>query len=127
MTRLPVTPHQPHPGLPGGSMTPLFTDSHQGDRRQRLDLIVDMMRQMSLQTDPQEMVRAYAERIRLLLPSDGAISLSRRGLTAPQYRITRSTTWKEPINPWKERDRLPLFEGGLLAELIYGDQPRVID
>jgi sigma-B regulation protein RsbU (phosphoserine phosphatase) len=45
----------------------------------------------------------------------------------PQYRITRSTTWKETINPWKERDRLPLLAGGLLAELIYGDDPKVID
>src|SRR6266851_8878670 len=86
-----------------------------------------MMRQMSLQTDPQEMVRTYAERVRRLLPSDRAFSLSRRGLTSPKYRITRSTTWEEEINPWKERDRLPLFNGGLLAELIYGDEPQVID
>jgi len=108
-------------------MTSLFTDPHEGDWRQRLGLIVEMMRHMSLQTDPQEMVRAYGERIRLLLPSDRAISLSRRGLTAPKYRITRSTTWEESINPWKERERLPLLEGGLLAELIYGDEPKVIN
>jgi sigma-B regulation protein RsbU (phosphoserine phosphatase) len=62
---------------------------------------------MSRQTDPQEMVRSYGERMRRLLPSDGRISLSRRGLTAPKYRITRSTTWAENINPWKEKDRLP--------------------
>ena len=107
-------------------MTSLFTEPHGGNWRERLDLIVDMMRQMSRQTDPQEMVRAYGERIRLLLPSEGAISLSRRGLVAPQFRITRSTTWQEKINPWKERDRLPLLEGGLFAELIYGDEPKVI-
>ena len=107
-------------------MTSLFTEPHGGNWRERLGLIVDMMRQMSRQTDPQEMVRAYGERIRLLLPSDGAISLSRRGLVAPQFRITRSTTWQDNINPWKERDRLPLLEGGLFAELIYGDEPKVI-
>jgi sigma-B regulation protein RsbU (phosphoserine phosphatase) len=108
-------------------MTSFFTGQHGRDWRQRLSLIVEMMRHMSLQTDPQEMVRTYAARIRQLLPSDAAISLSRRGLPAPKYRITRSTTWEETINPWKERDRLPLFEGGLLAELIYGDEPKIID
>src|SRR6516165_5032105 len=108
-------------------MTSLFTDGHRGDWQQRLGLIVEMMRRMSVQTDPQEMVREYGERIRLLLPSDRAISLSRRDLSAPKYRITRSTTWEEKINPWKDKDRLPLFEGGLLAELIYGDKPRIID
>jgi sigma-B regulation protein RsbU (phosphoserine phosphatase) len=108
-------------------MTSLFTESHHGNWRERLDLIVEMMRRMSLQTDPQEMVREYAGRIRLLLPSDRSLSLSRRGLTAPKYRITRSTTWDQSINPWKDKGRLPLFEGGLLAELIYGDEPRVIE
>ena len=46
---------------------------------------------------------------------------------APQYRITRSSTWAEDVNPWRRSDRLPLLEGGLLGELIYGDEPRIID
>src|SRR5438552_2826702 len=41
----------------GVAMTSFFTDQHDGDWRQRLGVIVDMMRQLSLQTDPQEMVR----------------------------------------------------------------------
>jgi sigma-B regulation protein RsbU (phosphoserine phosphatase) len=108
-------------------MVPLLTSESNGDWRQRLGLIVEMMREMSLQTDPQEMVRSYAERVRQLLPSDRRISLSRRSLTAPQYRITRSSTWQEKIDPWKEKDQLPLLAGGLLAQLIYGDEPRIID
>jgi sigma-B regulation protein RsbU (phosphoserine phosphatase) len=103
------------------------TDRPGGDWQSRLALIVDMMRDISRQTDPQEMVRSYGKRLRQLLPLDGSVSLSRRGLAAPQYRITRSTTWREPVNPWKQKDRLPLLAGGLLAELIYGDEPRVID
>jgi sigma-B regulation protein RsbU (phosphoserine phosphatase) len=97
------------------------------DWRERLDIIVAMMREMSVQTDPQEMRRAYTERIRRLLPVDASLSLSRRDLRRPRFRITRSSHWKEDINPWKEKERLPLLEGGLLAELIYGDQPRLID
>ena len=108
-------------------MTSVLPGQQQGDWQQRLAQIVELVQEMSRQTDPQEMVRSYGERVRLLLPSDRRISLSRRGLTAPKYRITRSTTWSENINPWKEKDRLPLFEGGLIAELIYGDEPQIID
>ncbi len=85
------------------------------------------MKEMSRQTEPQEMVRAYGERVRKLFPSDQRFSISRRGLIAPQYRITRSTTWTDSINPWREKDRLPLFEGGLIAKLIYGEEPQIID
>jgi sigma-B regulation protein RsbU (phosphoserine phosphatase) len=73
------------------------------------------------------MNRAYRARMRHLIPVDGSMSLSRRGLSAPAYRVTRSSRWKEEINPWKEKERLPLLQGGLLAELIYGDEPKLID
>jgi sigma-B regulation protein RsbU (phosphoserine phosphatase) len=108
-------------------MSPVITGLAGGDWQQNLALIVDMMRDLSLQTDPQEMVRTYGERIRALLPMDGRLSLSRRGLMAPKFRITRSTVWKEEIDPWKEKDRLPLLHGGLLSRLIYQDQPCIID
>lgn len=93
----------------------------------RLATIVETMREMSRQTDPQAMVRAYGERIRQFLPIDRRVSLSRRGLAKPEYRITRSTTWSEEINPWKERHRLPLFKGGLLADLLYAEQACILD
>jgi sigma-B regulation protein RsbU (phosphoserine phosphatase) len=98
-----------------------------GGWRERLALIVDTMREMSRQTDPQAMVRAYGARVRRLLPTDRRISLSRRDLPAPKYRITRSSTWTEEVNPWKEKDRLPILEGGILGELIYGDEPRLLN
>src|SRR5438132_4178240 len=104
-----------------------FLDHSGSTWQERLDIIVDMMREMSSQTDPQEMVRAYGAKARAILPSDGRISLSRRGLTAPRYRITRSTTWSQPVDPWKENDRLPVLQGGLFARLIYGDLPRIIN
>ena len=97
------------------------------DWRDRLAQVVSMMKEMSLQTDPQEMVRAYGTRIRKMLGAERFISLSRRGLEYPRYRITRSSLWAEDVNPWTQKDRLPVFEGGLLGELIYGDEPRIID
>src|SRR5215213_8916006 len=84
------------------------------DWTKRLEVIVQTMREMSRQTDPQAMVRAYASRIREILPTDGFVSISRRGLDAPYYRITRSSRWTEEVNPWKEKDRLPLLRGGIL-------------
>jgi sigma-B regulation protein RsbU (phosphoserine phosphatase) len=103
------------------------TGLFQGDAQERLAAIVDAMREMSLQTEPAEMVRAYGARVRNLIPAARWISLSRRGLEAPRYRITRSSTWTEVIDPWKQPYRLPLLEGGLLGELIYGNEPRLID
>ena len=31
------------------------------------------------------------------------------------------------IDPWHQKERLPRFSGGFLSELIYGDEPRLID
>ena len=99
----------------------------EGDWRERLAFIDSVMRDLSSQDDPQAMVRSYGSRIRKLMPAGRWMSLSRRGLERPRYRITRSSTWSQDINPWKQADRLPLLEGGLLAELIYGDEPRLIE
>lgn len=97
------------------------------DWREQLAFVVAAMREMSSHTDPQEMRRAYGQRMRAMLPIDGALSLSRRDLAWPAFRVTRSTRWKEDINPWKEKDRLPLLEGGICAELLYSNAPRLFD
>lgn len=95
--------------------------------RERLAVIVDTMRDMSRQTDPMRMRQAYSSRIRHLRPASRRVSLSRRDLARPFYRITGSTVWTEDVNPWKEKDRLPLLKGGLLADLLYGDEPVLLD
>lgn len=100
--------------------------SSREDWRSRLKTIVDTMREMSLQTDPQAMVRTYGERVQTLFPAARRISLSRRGLSSPKFRITRFSGWSEEINPWKQPERLPLLSGGILSDLIYGDEPQVL-
>ena len=97
-----------------------------GTWEQRLAFICDMVRELSRQTDPQTMVQAYGRRMRQILPSDVGLSLSRRDLERPRVRVTRSSTWEHTPNPWKERDRLPVFDGGLLSSLIWGDEPVII-
>lgn len=98
-----------------------------GDWQERLDAIYATMREMSMQTDPQAMVEAYSRRMAAMFPTNRRISISRRGLSEPRYRITRYSEWDEKPNPWQEQDRLPLLKGGLLADLIYSDHPHIID
>ena len=97
------------------------------DWRQRLSFMVKTMRDVSRQTDPEEMVRVYSGRMTQLVPSDRLLTLTRRDLSAPMYRITRSSTWTQRVNPWKDRDRLPHFDRGFLGQLLYGDEPVIID
>lgn len=115
-----MTDVAPNPG-------PLSAAPALSDWERRLADVLETMREMSLQTDPQAMVAAYAARMRTQIRTDRTLAISRRGLERPQYRITRDSTWKEMINPWKETHRLPLLQGGILGELIYGNVPRIFD
>lgn len=97
------------------------------DWERRLADIMEMMRESSRHTDPQAMVAAYARRVAKMWPTERFIALSRRDLEPPKFRITRYSGWKENINPWKQKERLPILEGGLLGELLYDGEPRIID
>jgi len=46
------------------------------DPQERLDWIYELIREMSVQTDPQEMVRAYSKRMGAYMKVDGSLSLS---------------------------------------------------
>jgi sigma-B regulation protein RsbU (phosphoserine phosphatase) len=96
------------------------------DWQRELDIVSQLMRDVSRQTDPQELIRVYAEVVQRLYGSDRLVSVSRRGLEAPWYRITRDSRQSEQIDPWRHRDRLPLFREGYLGELLYSGEPRVI-
>ena len=99
----------------------------QGGWERRLSHIVEMMREMSTLVDPQEMVRSYSTRVRRFFPTDRFLAISRRGLEPPYYKITRSDIWKSEINPWEQASELPVYKSGLLGELLYAGEPRIID
>ncbi len=120
-------PFRPGPTTPAQSKPSWIAPATTAPWQLRLGHIVDMMREMSLQTDPQELVRTYGARMREIMPTDRTIALSRRDLAAPWYRVTRFSDWKDPVNPWVDKGRLPVHPGGLLAELIYNDEPAIID
>jgi sigma-B regulation protein RsbU (phosphoserine phosphatase) len=85
--------------------------------------VVDTMRKVSIETEPEGLVRTYSERMQSILQSHRTLSLSRRDLSRPQVRITRTNAGEVRFNPWKQKNMLPLIEGGILSDLIYGDRP----
>ncbi len=98
-----------------------------GDPDSTMREIVEMMREMSRHTDPQQMVNAYRTRVRSLYRTDGTVAVSRRELASPWYRVTRSSRWSSDVNPWRDRDKLPLLDRGILGELLYSEEPRLIN
>lgn len=92
-----------------------------------LAIIDRTMKAISGVSDPEELVNVYWSGIADLLPVHDFVALSRRGVPAPEYLITRSSRFTEDFNPWTQRDRLPRMSGGLLGELAYADAPMVME
>ncbi|HEV3385803.1 MAG TPA: PP2C family protein-serine/threonine phosphatase [Gemmata sp.] len=109
------------------TVAPDFFETEPRNWRARLAVSVELMRELSRYSDPQEMHSVFSRRMAQLFPVSRQLSISRRGLRFPQYRVTRCNLWTDPVNPWKEPHRLPVHEGGLLPDLLYGDQPKVFD
>lgn len=101
-------------------------DTESRNWRGRLAASVDLMRALSRSSDPQEMYTLFSRRMDELFPVTRRLSLSRRGLRVPEYRVTRFSQWKDAANPWTEPERLPVHRGGVLADLLYADEPRLI-
>ncbi len=93
----------------------------------RVAEMVELVRELSAQTDAQKMVTDFGDRFRRMFTYEGFVSLSRRGLEQPYYRITRSSLWEHAVNPWKDKAQLPLLQGGVLGELLYGDLPVIVN
>ncbi len=95
--------------------------------RDRIAVSTDMMRELSRYADPDELYHVYARRMSQLYPTARQVSVSRRGLESPLFRVTRFNLWKDQLNPYRDTHRLPVLSGGVVADLLYGDEPRVID
>ncbi|MGH7177063.1 MAG: PP2C family protein-serine/threonine phosphatase [Tepidisphaeraceae bacterium] len=93
---------------------------------ERLTFVMQTMRELSNQTEPQKMVQTYGRRLQEILPADGFVSLSRRDLISPKVRVTRSHLWGNTVNPWTTSDRV-ILDRGLLSDLIWGEEPMIVD
>src|SRR5437773_1423625 len=93
----------------------------------RLDRIDSLVRELSLEDDPERLIRVFSQQADLLWKRDGLLTLTRRDLASPWYRISRSWRWREAINPWTEVHRLPLFDQGVLGKLLYEGKPAILN
>jgi len=89
--------------------------------------VLSLLQDISRQQDPMSMLRAYAAHRNRMFPIDRSVSLSRRDLQPPGYRITRSDLWEQEINPWKQKHLLPTLSGGLLGNLLYDGRAVILD
>lgn len=104
-----------------------FFDTRTRNWRARLAVSAEFMRELSRYSDPHELSTVFTHRMGQLFPTSRQLTLSRRGLTRPSYRLTRSNLWEEPGNPFTTPERFPVYSGGILGEMLYSDEPRVID
>jgi sigma-B regulation protein RsbU (phosphoserine phosphatase) len=102
-------------------------DGDNGPAHSRLRRIDDLVMAMSAQDDADRLVRVFARQGAFLVRGECFLSVSRRDLAAPYYRLTRSWRWRESANPYTEAHRLPLFDRGLLGELLYVGKPALLN
>ena len=85
------------------------------------------MRAISAIGDPQRLVLDYYRRMTRVFPTDGFAGVSRRDLPPPCYRITRSDRYGMEFDPWKHGHAKPVFDRGLLGDLLYAGEPIIVD
>lgn len=104
-----------------------FFDTQAHDWRERLAISVEVMRELSSYADPREMYRVFSHRMGQLFPTSRQITLSRRGVKKPQVRVTRFSHWRVSADPMISQRKFPVYSGGLFAELLYADEPQLLD
>jgi hypothetical protein len=58
---------------------------------QRMEFVMDLVRKISIETEPEGLVRTYGQQMQSILKSHRTLSLSRRDLQHPHVRITRGS------------------------------------
>jgi phosphoserine phosphatase RsbU/P len=109
------------------NLAPDFFDTRTRNWRARLAISSDFMRELSRYSDPQEMYRVFAVRMGQLFPTARQLTLTRRGVEKPDARITRFNLWENTADPFRHWDQFPIVHGGLFSELLYSDEPVLMD
>jgi len=99
----------------------------------KIAALAKVLREVSSVKDPAEMLKAFGPWIGQRFPRDAFVSISVRDLPAGKYKITRSISHgdnkpqQSPSgNPWLDWERLPIYEGGLIGEIIATGEPAVV-
>lgn len=93
----------------------------------RLREYLHLVQEMSEKRDPQEMLLSYGARARFVVHGEQIVSFSRRDVPEGRVRVTRSSRWETPINPWKDAAKLPVIDSPFILRLMDAGQPVKID
>lgn len=99
-------------------------DNPKAGNADRAAQAVHAVRTLSRIVDPNNAYRAFRETTNQFFEYDQTISLSRRGLEAPQYRITRGGG--SDLDPWTHAKEIPILSSGLLSDLVWTGELQVI-
>lgn len=95
--------------------------------QEKLEIVDATMKAISGVSDPEELITLYYDGVGKLIPVNDYMSLSRRRCTKPEYVITRGSRMSEEINPFTHFELLPRRSGGLIADIMYGNKPVIIN
>lgn len=104
-----------------------FDLSGEGRWEQRLVHITSTVRELSHAFEPHAMVERYAERMQEFMPVRRLLTATRRGFESPRFGLAKMRSWEEKAELGQDRSAFEEMEGGLLGELLYGGEPRIIE
>jgi sigma-B regulation protein RsbU (phosphoserine phosphatase) len=104
-----------------------MTPATEGVDTSRLWLIDDLVKEMSAQNDADRLVDVFARKGDFLVHRDTWLTLTRRDLHAPFYRVTRSRIWPDSLNTLTSFNSHPILDRGLLGELLYVGRPALLN
>ncbi len=99
--------------------------------RQRIPILVEMMRGVSQAKDPSDVQASFGRGMRRMNGIDGYLAASVRGLEPGTYKVTRRLLMgvddeREAPNPWRDWNQIPISRGGLLGEIIDRGEPALL-
>src|SRR5688572_6110897 len=89
--------------------------------------VVEAARELSSMDDPAAVMRLAQKHSRQIIRFDRSLAASRRELSPPQIRITRSDAPGMRFHDPTGHEEFPVITGGLLADLLYAGQATLID
>jgi sigma-B regulation protein RsbU (phosphoserine phosphatase) len=113
--------------LPWGSQVLESRFPQDASAAARLREYLPLVRQMSWQRSPEDLLRLYRSRAKFIIPHDHSLTLTRQATTGCQVRVMASTLLNLELDPWREPEQMPLVESGLLCQLMRAGQAVKVD
>lgn len=93
----------------------------------RLKEYLPLVRELSLQRSPRDLVRVYRARSQLVVPHDHNLTVTRLGTTGCEVRVLASSLTGAAYDPWEHPDEPPRISSGLVCQLMEAGRPVKVD